>query len=110
MQPPHDALQRLGRMAPPDLILLDLAMPQMDGWEFCDRLRHDPALSDIPVVVLTAAADLTPGGGPAALTVVEKPVHADALLALVAQHCRPTLPIPPTEPGGARHGAATARR
>lgn len=43
---------------PPDLILLDLMMPEMDGFEFIARLRHQPNLKNIPVIVLTAK-DLT---------------------------------------------------
>lgn len=38
----------------PDIILLDIAMPKMDGWEFCRRLRADPATRNIPVVIMTA--------------------------------------------------------
>jgi DNA-binding response OmpR family regulator len=38
----------------PDLILLDLMMPEMDGWEVCQRLRANEDLRDIPVIVVTA--------------------------------------------------------
>jgi two-component system, OmpR family, response regulator VicR len=40
----------------PDIVLLDLMMPDMDGWEVFHRMRSDPALSAIPVVVVTARA------------------------------------------------------
>ncbi|MGA2819042.1 MAG: response regulator [Anaerolineales bacterium] len=40
----------------PDLILLDLMMPDMDGWEVYHRMREDPALADVPVIVVTARA------------------------------------------------------
>ncbi len=40
----------------PDLVLLDLMMPDMDGWEFFHRLRADEALAKVPVVVVTARA------------------------------------------------------
>ncbi len=40
----------------PDLILLDLMMPEMDGWEVCQRLRANEDLRDIPVIVVTAKA------------------------------------------------------
>ena len=43
--------------APPDLILLDLMMPEMDGFEVCRRLKANPALSHIPVIFLTATSD-----------------------------------------------------
>ncbi len=40
----------------PDLVLLDIMMPEMDGWEFCRRLKSDPELSETAVVVMTAYA------------------------------------------------------
>jgi DNA-binding response OmpR family regulator len=39
---------------PPDLLLLDIMMPQMDGWEILKRIREDAAMKDLPIVVLTA--------------------------------------------------------
>lgn len=41
----------------PDLVLLDIMMPQMDGIEVCDRMREDPTLSHIPIIFLTARSD-----------------------------------------------------
>ena len=43
---------RVGR--PPDLIVMDLAMPVMHGWEACRRLKADPSTQGIPIIVLTA--------------------------------------------------------
>lgn len=50
------ALRRLA-LRPPDLILLDLLMPEMDGCEVCRRLRANPEWKDIPVIFLSAADD-----------------------------------------------------
>ena len=44
------------RSMKPDLILLDLMMPDMDGWEVFHRIRSDPALAEVPVIVVTARA------------------------------------------------------
>jgi DNA-binding response OmpR family regulator len=44
------------RREKPDLVLLDLMMPDMDGWEVYQQMKADPALRDIPVVVVTAKA------------------------------------------------------
>jgi len=48
---------RLARGAPPDLILLDLMLPEMDGLEVCRRLRQDPVTQAVPIVMLTARGD-----------------------------------------------------
>jgi len=44
------------RQEKPDLVLLDLMMPDMDGWEVYQQIKADPELRDIPVVVVTAKA------------------------------------------------------
>src|SRR5712664_3650806 len=51
-----DALARL-RAAPPDLVVLDLMLPGMDGLEVCRRVRSDPATAALPIIMLTAKAD-----------------------------------------------------
>lgn len=45
---------RKAAVVKPDVILVDLAMPEVDGWEMCRRLRDDPETRSIPVVVMTA--------------------------------------------------------
>jgi CheY-like chemotaxis protein len=50
----HEALQMLRNGLRPSVIVLDLMMPVMDGWDFRHEQLHDPALRDIPVVVVTA--------------------------------------------------------
>src|SRR3954469_25596166 len=51
----REALDALRRQ-PPDLVLLDLVMPELDGWQFLQQQRQDPALASIPVVVVSGAA------------------------------------------------------
>src|SRR5689334_21371430 len=43
---------------PPDLVLLDVTMPEMDGYEVCRRFKASPALKDVPVIFLTALTDV----------------------------------------------------
>ena len=50
------ALDLLSREAPPDLILLDVMMPGLNGWQVFERLRGEPRFGDIPVIMLTALA------------------------------------------------------
>lgn len=47
---------RLAAEASPDLILLDMSLPELDGWEAARRLKADPATSSIPIIALTAHA------------------------------------------------------
>jgi CheY-like chemotaxis protein len=72
----------------PRLILLDLGMPVMTGWEFRERQRRDPALADIPVIVMSATPHLNRTA--AALQVadcLDKPIELNALLGMVEQYC-----------------------
>ena len=48
-----EALEKIGKEMP-DLVLLDIMMPQMDGWEVYSRIRANPKTKDIPVAMLTA--------------------------------------------------------
>ena len=59
----------------PQLILLDLMMPVLDGWEFVKELDKDPKLSDTPIVVITAYADRA-RPVPRSLRTLEKPVDS----------------------------------
>jgi class 3 adenylate cyclase len=82
------ALEVVGRMRP-DLILLDVMMPGMDGFETCRRLKASSATSDIPVIFITArteTADIVKGFEVGAVDYVAKPFNAHELLARVNTH------------------------
>jgi CheY-like chemotaxis protein len=73
--------------SPPDLIITDVHMPHMDGFEFIEALRSDKTLPNIPVIFLTSNEDGDSRGRTlGAVGYVTKPVRADRLLALIAQH------------------------
>lgn len=79
----ESALERV-RAGRPDLILLDVMMPEMDGLEVCDRLRFDPATRDVPIIFLTAKHDAAFRSRASILDAyayIEKPFAPDALLA-----------------------------
>ena len=71
----------------PDLIITDVSMPHMDGFEFVAALKSDKSLPYIPVVFLTSIEDGDHRGKElGAVGYITKPVRADKLLSLVAQH------------------------
>jgi CheY-like chemotaxis protein len=83
------AMERLREGLRPCAILLDLMMPVMDGWDFRAMQRRDPALADIPIIVITAVGFrtdtiLTQFG---AVECVHKPPPPSALLDAVRRHC-----------------------
>ena len=83
-----EALSRLQRGQPPQLILLDLMMPVMDGWEFRRAQRGDSTLASIPVVVMSA--DATADHEPeelAADAFLPKPFELGRLLDTVHRYC-----------------------
>jgi two-component system response regulator MprA len=70
------------------LILLDLFMPDMDGWAFRAEQSSDPEIAGIPVVVVSADAEaarraVTPG----VVAAMTKPVDFERLLRIIGQHC-----------------------
>ena len=70
------------------LILLDLQMPGMDGWEFRRRQRLSPMMAGIPVVVVSGLPDLAAAvQGMSARAAFRKPVELELLLGAVATHC-----------------------
>lgn len=86
-----DALSLLERWEP-DVILLDLWMPVMDGWQFIDAYRHRPG-PHAPLIAMTAVVD--GGGAPKQLEAadyLEKPFDTDDLLDRVARFTPPEKP------------------
>jgi signal transduction histidine kinase len=66
--------------SPPDLLLLDVMMPEMDGYETCRRIKGDPMLARIPVIFITALADLQDertGLALGAADYITKPINVD---------------------------------
>jgi DNA-binding response OmpR family regulator len=73
----------------PDLILLDISMPEMDGYEVCTKLKSNPDTKDIPVIFLTALANsenIIKGLQFGGVDYVTKPFNTDELLARVKTH------------------------
>ena len=73
----------------PDLVLLDIEMPDMDGYEVCRRLKADPLTSGIPVIFLTAKTgveDEQKGFDVGAVDYITKPISTPILLARVKTH------------------------
>ena len=85
----RDALLELQeRAALPDLILLDLMMPVMDGWQFRARAKKEKRLARIPTIVLTASPQNDLGVPPVAGR-LRKPVDLEELLGTIARVCGP---------------------
>jgi serine phosphatase RsbU (regulator of sigma subunit) len=83
------ALQLASELPGPDLILLDIVMPGMNGYEVCDRLKANTATRDIPVIFLTAqtdTADETRGFETGAVDYIHKPFSAAVVAARVQTH------------------------
>ena len=84
-----EALQRLRTAAVrPCVILLDMMMPTMDGWQFRAAQKSDPSVSDIPVVVLSAHANGSEAAAKMdAVAYLAKPVSLEKLVTVVERFC-----------------------
>jgi CheY-like chemotaxis protein len=80
-----EALARLRETPEVGLILLDLMMPEMDGWEFLAAVATDERLARIPVVVVTAFGDRA--GAIRVKRILHKPIDLPLLLEAVREHC-----------------------
>ncbi len=84
---PKEALGIAGE-SKPDLMILDIAMPELDGFELAALVRADPALADTPLMFLTArdaTANLMKAQALGAVAYVEKPFQKEAFLGLLEQ-------------------------
>ncbi|THB74930.1 MAG: hybrid sensor histidine kinase/response regulator [Gammaproteobacteria bacterium] len=75
----------------PDLVLLDIMMPEMDGYEVCERIKSNPETEDIPVIFLSAITetlDKVKAFGLGAVDYITKPIEAKELLARVDTHLK----------------------
>lgn len=85
------ALDAIARQGLPDLILLDVMMPDMDGYEVCRRLKENPQTSKIPVIFVTAldaASDEELGLNLGALDYITKPFYLPVVKARIRNHIR----------------------
>jgi CheY-like chemotaxis protein len=81
----REALDYLSRGSFPQVILLDLMMPVMDGWEFRRQQRDHPEFASLPVVVLSALDGSRIAG--LGTAVLKKPLDFDRLLEMVRRYC-----------------------
>jgi CheY-like chemotaxis protein len=77
-------------MRPPGIILLDLMMPVMDGWEFAAAIGKDPRFSTVPIVVMTAFSDKA--HSVPARSILKKPLSLDEVLDIVGRYCAGSPP------------------
>jgi CheY-like chemotaxis protein len=84
----REAISRLRESDDPCLILLDLMMPVMSGWEFRREQRSDPDLASIPVVVISAIGNSREKAAALeAEAYLDKPIDFDELMETVTRHC-----------------------
>jgi len=86
----QEALEQIRRLAngPPSLVLLDIMMPVMDGWQFRRAQLNDPSLRSIPIIVLTAHADADIIAREiGAVGFLKKPLSVGALLTAIERFC-----------------------
>jgi CheY-like chemotaxis protein len=78
----REALEYLRRSSKPSCIILDLLMPEMDGWEFRIEQKNDPKIAMVPVIVVTAFGGATIDAD----EILVKPIDVDHLLRIVGNY------------------------
>jgi CheY-like chemotaxis protein len=82
----RDALAKIAARDHLCLVLLDLLMPGMNGWDFFENLRQRSELVSVPVIVHSSVPSRAPAG---VTRVLHKPLLFDRLLSVVREYCRP---------------------
>ncbi|HEY2730766.1 MAG TPA: response regulator [Polyangia bacterium] len=82
----REALEVLGGPSLPSIILLDLMMPVMDGWQFMEEVSRRRELAGIPICIITAG-DSKNTRGPNVVSVIRKPFDAATLMGVVERYC-----------------------
>lgn len=80
---------KAAKSSQPDLILLDIMMPEMDGYEICEQLKAEPKTREIPVIFISAkdeTIDKVRAFGLGAVDYIPKPFHVDEVLARIENH------------------------
>jgi CheY-like chemotaxis protein len=80
----QDALDKIGGIENLGLVILDLLMPVMNGWDFVERMRQYAELASIPVVVHSSAPRPAP---PGVTRILQKPLLFEHLIAIVSEYC-----------------------
>jgi CheY-like chemotaxis protein len=80
-----EALAEVDRIDQPAVMLLDLRMPVMSGWDVLDALRREGRLEKVPIIICTSAPEDAPEGFP----VIPKPVDLDAMVRAIHRAARP---------------------
>ncbi len=97
----REALHRMATGRPPCLILLNLVMPVMNGWDLREQLKKVPELAEIPVVVLSGVTHLEKQAASLGATdSFTKPYNIKMVVETVRQYCQPSgrTVMPETEP------------
>ena len=91
-----EGLEKLKTIEVPCLVLLDLMMPVMNGWEFLEAKKSDVVIATIPVIIVSALRAASALGYEATPTIkspvgyLKKPVGLEQLLTLVQEYCHPS--------------------
>ena len=95
----REAMTVLAGAFTPHLVLLDLMMPIMSGWDVLEEMAKVPKLATLPVVVFTASGETIPPATKLTKPIVRKPIEIEALLRMVNDFCAVSVGLeePPSD-------------